>query len=108
MEKKKIGYEGIGGLNSPKEFLGRVATGKGKPVFTSNDILDYLNEMAKTQNRIERMLKWSIIQKQLEINHQNRVTAGEMQNKEQFEKCVENWKDLKKQLPDISDIIEGK
>jgi len=57
-------------------------------------------------DRIERMLKWAVIQKKLEENHQDRLTAGEMQNKERFEQCVENWRGLKKQLPDISDIIK--
>ena len=76
-----------------------------------NLFVKYPAEVAKMfpqLNRIERMLKWLVIQKELEINHQDRLTAGEIQNKEWFEACVERWKKIRKQVPDISDIIEEK
>lgn len=63
--------------------------------------------MSPEYDRIERMLKYLVIQRKLEKNHQERLTAGEIQNKELFEQCVENRKGLRKQLPDISDIIRA-
>jgi len=120
MEKKKHSHEAIGGLNSPNEFLRGIKSkrltatevmikDRDLKKMSEEAMLDLFKgglEFSQKLDRIERMLKYLVIQKQLEINHQDRLTAGEMQNKEWFEACVEGRKKIRKQVPDISDIIK--
>lgn len=61
--------------------------------FTPNDILDYLNEMAKTQNHIKRMLKYLVIK----LGYTSQV----------LRKGEEDSTFPARSLPNISDIIKA-